>query len=183
MYGLVNRSIAHWVTQEFGESTWASIRSKAEPLPIFFSTFENYSDDITFRIVQAASEQLNLPVETVLERLGEGWIPYAESEGMGDILSILGRNVFGCLQRMDELHERVRLMMPDLSPPAFRCEILDERRALVKYWSHRKGMGPFVVGLLHGLGGWCGQKVKVEEVSKRTTISDCDTYQITLLGN
>lgn len=183
MYGLVNRSIAHWVTQQYGESVWASIRSKAEPIPLFFSAFEQYPDEMTYRIAQATSEQIQLPIETVLERLGEGWISYAESEGMGDFLSILGRNFVGCLQRMDELHERVRLMMPDLTPPAFRCEVLDERRLLVKYWSSRDGLRPFVGGLLRGLAAWCSQEITIDQVTQRATVSDCDVFHVTLTGN
>ena len=60
MYGLVNKAIHDMVCSRFGEDTWQAIRQKAEIEIDTFVSMEGYPDDVTHRLVKAASEVLGL---------------------------------------------------------------------------------------------------------------------------
>ena len=56
MYGLVNRAIQQMVTSHHGEDTWQRIKERADLHDLdFFSTYQAYPDDVTHRLVAAAS--------------------------------------------------------------------------------------------------------------------------------
>ena len=69
MYGMVNKAVEDMVTTRFGEDTWEKIRTRAGIDVEVFISNEAYPDDVTYRLVGAASEELNLKPEEVLEEL------------------------------------------------------------------------------------------------------------------
>ena len=76
MYGLVNKAVVDLVVSKFGQDTWDAIKKKAEVDIDVFVSMEGYPDDITYRLVGAASEILKIPPEAVLEAFGEYWVLY-----------------------------------------------------------------------------------------------------------
>jgi hypothetical protein len=54
---------------------------------------KSYPDEITFSLVGAASEVLQLSPEAILEAFGEYWILYTADEGYKDILNIYGKTL------------------------------------------------------------------------------------------
>jgi len=51
---------------------------------------------------------------------------------------------------LNGLHDRITGTFLSYVPPEFYVEPVEERH-LINYVSQREGLGPFVVGLLHGL--------------------------------
>ena len=60
MYGLVNKAIQELVCSRFGEETWRQIKQKAEISTDTFLSMEGYPDDLTHRLVVAASQVLGI---------------------------------------------------------------------------------------------------------------------------
>ena len=151
MYGLVNKAVVDLVVSKFGQDTWNAIKKKAEVDIDVFVSMEGYPDDITYRLVGAASEVLKIPPEKVLEAFGEYWVLYTAQEGYGPMLDASGKTLREFLENLDALHARVALTMSELRPPRFRLTAVDDSTMTLEYHSTRQGLAPMVVGLLRGL--------------------------------
>jgi hypothetical protein len=152
MYGLVNKAVVDLVCSKFGQDTWTKIKQKADVDIDVFVSMDAYPDEITYRLVGAASEVLKIPPEQVLEAFGEYWVLYTAQEGYGPLLNASGSNLREFLMNLDALHARVALTMQELRPPRFKVIDVDVNTLLLEYHSVRQGLAPMVVGLLKGLG-------------------------------
>lgn len=178
MYGLVNKAIEDLALRLGGTNMWSTIVAKAGvELPVFVA-MEPYDDDLTYRLVEAASEVTGLPPADVLEAFGEHWILYTAEQGYGPILGAMGATLPQFLGNLDSMHSRIALTMPALRPPSFACDEVDERTLRVHYWSERQGLSPMVVGLLKGLGARFDLDVTVT-VDSRPEGVDHDTFLVT----
>ena len=74
MYGMVNRAIEEMVVKNHGEKIWEDIKQKAGVDVEVFVSSEGYSDDVTYGLVGAASEVLQIPAEQILEAFGVYWV-------------------------------------------------------------------------------------------------------------
>lgn len=151
MYGLVNKAVVDLVVSKFGQDTWNAIKTKAEVDVDVFVSMDGYPDDITYRLVGAASEVLKITPEQVLEAFGEHWVLYTAQEGYGPMLDASGNTLREFLENLDALHARVALTMSELRPPRFRLVPIDDKTMTLEYHSTRQGLAPMVVGLLKGL--------------------------------
>ena len=143
-----------------------------------FITMDQYDDDVTYRLVTAASEHFGWTPEAVLEAFGEHWITYTAHGGHVLMLDALGSTLPEFLHNLDAMHTRIRLTMPALQPPSFVCEELDEGRLLLHYWSDRPGLAPMVVGLLRGLGARLRVEVEAAHVERRADGHDHDVFDV-----
>ena len=150
MYGLVNKAVVDLVCSKFGQEAWNKIKQKAEVDIDVFVSMDAYPDEVTYRLVGAASEVLKIPPEQVLEAFGEWWVLYTASEGYGPLLNASGSTLREFLMNLDALHARVALTMPALKPPRFRLVDVDPTTMRLEYYSTRQGLAPMVVGLLKG---------------------------------
>jgi hypothetical protein len=152
MYGLVNKAIEQLITTRHGVDTWRRIKQAAKIDMDSFGSMDAYPDEITYALVQAASDELDLPVARLLEAFGEHWIHYTGHEGYGALMHLAGSTFVEFLQELDNLHSRVALSFPDLVPPSFDCTDIETHSVRLHYRSTRAGLAPMVVGLLRGLG-------------------------------
>lgn len=164
MYGLVHRAIQDLVTSRFGEQAWSEIRAKAGVEADSFVAMQSYDDGLTFRIVQATSEVLELPVPQVLEAFGEYWTVYTIEEGYGELLELMGSSLEEFLENLDSMHSRIATAMPNLVPPSFDRESQADGSSILHYRSEREGLAPMVLGLLRGLGPRFGVDLQVEQL-------------------
>ncbi|MBX3161438.1 MAG: heme NO-binding domain-containing protein [Deltaproteobacteria bacterium] len=176
MYGLVNKAVVDLVCSKFGQETWNKIKQKAEVDIDLFVSMDAYPDDVTYRLVGAASEVLGLKPEQVLEAFGEYWVLYTAQEGYGPLLSAAGSNLRDFLKNLDALHARVALTMPDLRPPRFRLVDVDAQTMKLEYFSTRQGLAPMVSGLLKGLGIRFSTSIDVAHARE----GDHDEFTITM---
>jgi len=178
LYGLVNQGVRDLALQLGGEHLWQEIRAAAEVDDQTFIAMGNYSDDITYRLVDAASGVLGLSTSEVLEAFGRHWILYTARQGYGAFFDAMGRSLPEFLANLDAMHARLSLSMPELRPPSFVCEQLDGARIRVEYWSDRPGLAPMVHGLLGGLGELFGLTLSIHHSVSRTTGADHDEFLV-----
>jgi len=167
MYGLVNKAIAEMVCQQFGEDLWQQIKQKAELNVDVFLSMDAYPDDVTHRLVQAASAVLGISASDVMQAFGEYWVKYTAQEGYGEMLEMSGDTLPEFLENLDNMHARVGVSFPQLQPPSFECTHMNEDSLNLHYQSTREGLTPMVIGLVKGLGERFNTEVTVSQIQSR----------------
>jgi hypothetical protein len=164
---MVNKAIQDLVTSKFGEDKWITIKNKVGFEDDFFISMQSYPDQLTYDLVGATSEVLELEPGDVLEAFGEYWILYTAEEGYGEMLALSGSTLKEFLSNLNMLHERITHIMPNLQPPKFTVKEISENEVDLTYESDREGLAPMVVGLLRGLGTRFGDKCEIKHVTLR----------------
>ncbi|XP_077987635.1 guanylate cyclase soluble subunit beta-2-like [Glandiceps talaboti] len=151
MYGFINLCVKALVTEKFGEAAWTKILKKAK-VDDSFLTYEGYDDDVTIRLVKAASEVASLDVDTILETFGEYFFTFCQRSGYDEMLRTLGGNLRSFLENLDSLHSYLSFSYKKMDAPSFRCEKAEDDSLILHYYSSRKGMHPIVVGIIRAVG-------------------------------
>lgn len=180
MYGLVNKAVEGLVRDRFGEEAWEKIKRKAGIDAEVFVSMEQYSDDVTYKLVAAASEVLETPADDILKAFGEYWVLYTAKEGYGELLKMSGNSFTEFLHHLDDLHAHVGLSFPNLQPPSFRCLENDDGSLLLQYYSERQGLAPMIFGLLNGLASMFSTEIDVQQTISREDGADHDAFLITI---
>ncbi len=181
MYGLVNRAIQQMVSTHHGEEVWQRIKERADLQDLdFFSTYQAYPDDVTHRLVAAATEELGLTGDQIMQAFGEYWITYTATEGYEQLLESTGETLPEFLDHLDHLHARAAVAFPELQPPSFRCEHGADASMQLEYRSKRQGFAPMVTGLLHGLGKRFQTPLAVDQIASRDRGDATDLFQVCL---
>lgn len=183
MYGLVNRALEDLIRSTHGDAAWERIKEQAQVDTEVFIRMDAYPDDITYRLVGAASDLLQVPANKLLHDFGLHWTLYTGREGYGAMLDDAGQTLQEVLDNLDELHMRVGLMYPQLQPPSFRCTHLSPTQTLLEYHSRRPGLAPMVVGLVEGLGRRFGQSLRINQQSDRAQGAAFDSFLVEVISN
>jgi hypothetical protein len=162
MYGLVNQAVQDLVVSRFGAATWNQIKARAGVAVEAFARMDPYPDEITYRMVAAASEVLGLPADDVLVEFGKHWVLFTGREGYGPMFKAAGSTLNEFLLNLDNLHSRVGQNFAQLIPPSFRVEAAGEGLLTLHYYSERQGLCPMVRGLLMGLAAHFGQTIDIQ---------------------
>ena len=178
MYGMVNKAVQDLIVTNHGEKVWEKIRLQAGVEEEMFISSEPYPDDITFRLVAAASAVLAVPAEVVLNDFGRWWILKTAKEGYGHLMKAGGRSLGEFLVNLPNFHTRIVMMMPALRPPEFECSDVEQDSLRLHYRSHRRGLSAFVIGLLEGLGEMFATPVTVCHEQRQDEGADHDVFQV-----
>jgi hypothetical protein len=179
MYGIVNRAVEELIIERFGIEKWEEIKHKAGFNSEGFMTLKPYPDELTFKLVGAASEILNVPADTLLEAFGEYWILYTAEKGYGEMLNLAGDSFPAFLKNLNMLHGRVTNLMPELAPPQFECRNEQENSIELLYRSHRIGMIPMLYGLIKGLAKRFDKEVVIQEIESSVDENTAVTFLLT----
>lgn len=161
MYGLVNIAVRDLVRTVAGDDAWQAIAAKAQCNDVIFEAMSTYPDEVTYRLVGAASEVLKMPADDVLRAFGRYWILFTANEGYGDLMNMFGSDMQTCLRNLNNMHGRMGAMMPALVPPRFVLVQSSADEFRLEYHSTRKGLAPMVQGLLEGLAEKFGESMDV----------------------
>lgn len=179
MYGLVNKAVEEMVTSQFGEDTWEQIKTQAGVEEDMFISNEAYPDDITFRLVGAASDILGVEPDKVLEAFGKHWVLHTALDGYGDLLAAGGSTLPDFLLSLPSFHARLTLMFPKLNPPVFKVTGLCADSLHLHYYSDRPGLKSFVIGILNGLGIMYNTPVDISIINSREQGADHEEFLLT----
>ncbi|BAY20337.1 heme NO binding domain-containing protein [Calothrix sp. NIES-2100] len=182
MYGLINKAIQDMICSKFGPEIWLEVRHKAE-VEEQFVNIKSYHDNVTYRLILAASEILGLSDAEVMKAFGEHWVRYTAAEGFSEIIDMCGESLPEFLENLDNLHARVGIVFPKLQPPSFECAEAEENSLHLHYYSSREGLAPMVFGLLEGLGKRFDTKVEVTQIQSREEGHDHDEFAVNYQAN
>lgn len=178
MYGLVNRAIEQLVVSSKGDAAWQRVCARAGIGAEGFVAMCPYDDRLTFDLVHAVSEELDMPAAQVLEAFGEYWILYTADEGYGELMASAGSDMRSFLSNLDDMHGRVEAVFPQMKLPRFRVEASDNGALRVHYASERDGLAPMVIGLLRGLARRFGERRVVRHMIPRGPASREDIFVV-----
>jgi hypothetical protein len=151
MYGLIHKALESMVCSRFGETTWREILLDSEVGSDSFLTMRSYHDEVTFALVGAVSQHLNLGHAECLEAFGEYWMMEFAPKNYNMLLTSAGREPIEFLDNLDDMHDQISSAFTEFSPPSFEVEKISKTVYSLHYRSSRKGLESFVVGILKGL--------------------------------
>ncbi len=178
MYGMVNKALEDMIVSEHGQQLWHQIRESANVDVEVFVSSQGYPDAVTYALVVATAERLQLTVAELLERFGVHWVVRTAQDSYGDLMAAGGKTLRDFLIHLPDFHARVSLIFPHLKPPQFACSDIGERSLRLHYRSHREGLAPFVVGLLRGLSQSYQTPVTIEHAASKADGADHDEFVV-----
>jgi len=178
MYGLVNKAVEELVVHNFGEEKWEAIKVKAGVDVDVFISNEAYPDEMTYKLVGAASEVLGLPADQILIAFGEHWILNTASASYGPMMKSGGKCLKDFLVNLPDFHTRVTMIFPNLEPPRFECSDIQDGSLKLHYFTHRPGLTSFVVGLVQGLGKLYATPATATILESKETGADHDVFDV-----
>lgn len=179
MYGLVNKAVEELVTTNFGDEKWEEIKTKAEVDEDVFISNESYPDEMTYKLVGAASEVLGVSADEVLVLFGEHWVLKTANDSYGSMMKAGGKSLKEFLVNLPNFHTRVAMIYPNLKPPRFECDDVTDDGLTLRYFTHRPGLASFVVGLVQGLGKYYETPAVCTLAESKGDNSECDVFHVT----
>ena len=162
MHGLINRSIQCFVRDTYGADVWSDVAAAAG---LGFDNFEallTYDDDLTDRVMDAASQRLAKPVDVLMEDLGTYVITAPGFDRLRRLFRFGGATFVDFLHSLDDLEDRVRLTVPELHLPRLALQDLNAERLTPSCDFDRPGWGHVVVGVLRAMADDYGALVMLE---------------------
>lgn len=178
MYGIVNKAIEELVIANFGEEKWEAVKVRSGIDIDFFISSEPYDDDITYKLAQAVSEEMNMTLSAVLIAFGEWWVVKTTKEKYGGLMEAGGDDLREFLINLPLFHNRVMLIYPKLTPPEFKVSDITENSINLHYLSKREGLQDFVRGLIQGLGIMYNTSVTINLIQTRDEGSSHEIFNI-----
>ncbi|XP_068156138.1 guanylate cyclase soluble subunit beta-1 [Drosophila tropicalis] len=168
MYGFVNYALELLVLKHFGEELWEKIKKKAMvSMEGQFLVRQIYDDEITYNLIGAAVEILNIPADDILELFGKTFFEFCQDSGYDKILQVLGATPRDFLQNLDALHDHLGTLYPGMRAPSFRCTEQDGE-LLLHYYSERPGLEHIVIGIVKAVASKLhGVEVEIDIVKRK----------------
>lgn len=178
MHGLINRSIQCFIRDTYGRDAWVKIAGQAE---LGFENFEAlvmYDDDVTEAILNAASERLANSREMLLEDLGTYLVSHPNLSALRRLLRFGGDGFVDFLHSLDELYDRARLAVPDLTMPMLELRDHSATDYSLLVLHEAPGFGHVMVGVLRAMADDYGALALLEHQGRKDVT---ETIQIELL--
>ncbi|XP_077294951.1 guanylate cyclase soluble subunit beta-1-like [Arctopsyche grandis] len=148
-YGFVNYALELLVVKTFGEETWENIKKSADvQMEGQFLVRQIYEDEITYNLIYAAVELLQIPADAILELFGKTFFEFCQDSGYDKILQVLGATPRDFLQNLDALHDHLGTLYPGMKAPSFRCTEIPGGDLILHYYSDRPGLEHIVIGIV-----------------------------------
>lgn len=180
MYGMVHNAARNMAVDVLGNDEWALLLQTYRLSPDHFISNNNYSDALTFQIVDAISERLRMGTSDLLRALGRYWIDYAATSPYGVMFRVGGQDIRSFLRNLNRMHASIHASMPGSRMPSFDVLLETNSRIDVIYTSERIGLEAFVEGLFSGLLHHFGENGEVVHLESRT---EGDVFSILLSGS
>jgi len=178
MYGLIHKAIRDCIKANYGEEKWEQVHAKCGIEDTAFTSMLAHDDSITFGLVAAACEELDVEPAAFMEEFGIYWVLNTARLEYGPIFSFGGKDLPSFLHNLDTLHEQVAITFANLNQPAFSVLKETESDIELQYRSDRDGLGPFVIGLLKGLGEHFEEDIEIEQTRSKTPDGQHDEFLI-----
>jgi hypothetical protein len=164
MKGVINKGIQELIEAKFGAEAWGRIKEMAKCEEPFFSTSEDYPDQMTLDLANAASEVSGLPLETVLVEFGKFWVSKTGIESYPTLFKLAGKTAREFLLNLNKVHNHVTKNIRNARPPFFEYEELADGRLRMHYRSDRR-LCVVMRGLILGVGFHFDEELQLKETS------------------
>lgn len=148
MHGLINRSIQNYMIDNHGVEAWNTVAARAELSPPEFEAMFTYPDAITEAVLDAMAAVLRRPRSDVMEDIGAYLVSHPKTEAVRRLLRFGGVNFEDFLHSLDDLPDRARMAVAELSFPAIELHGHSEGRYSLICNSPLDGFGHLMMGVL-----------------------------------
>lgn len=162
MHGLMNRAIQNFICDTYGHAMWDSVVKQAA---IGISEFEAmliYDDPLTEKVLDGACHCLSKTRASVLEDIGTYLISDPQIDAPRRLLRFSGISYEDFLLSLDELPDRAKLAISDLTLPKLELCCLDSGGYVLLVDAKPQGFGHVMVGVLRALADDYGALVMLE---------------------
>ena len=181
MHGIINRGLQCFVRDIFGPEVWEETCLRAE-LPFFnFETMLCYEDNVTETVLTALSAVLERPRNELLEDFGTYVVSEAHLSSVRKLLRFGGDTFEEFLHSLEDVHDRARMVMPDLDVPNLRLQPNSDTQFTLHYRFSKLGYGSVFLGLLRTMADDYGALVLIDHIGERQGGIDTDRFEISLM--
>ena len=178
MHGLVNRSIQCFLRDTYGAEAWGPIAADAGLDSQGFEAMLTYDDARTEAVLDAAARQLGNPRDMILEDLGTYLVSHPNVESVRRLLRFGGETFVEFLYSLDDLHDRARLAVRDLSIPVLELRDHGSTAFTLIVTHPRAGFGHVMVGVLRAMADDYGALAFLQHQGRKDGV---ETISIELL--
>lgn len=111
MHSMINRALEGFLRGTYGDALWMDVLRIAQVEQLGFLTRNSPNRRATRRVLNAASHELNKPVDELLEDMG-AWL--VRLEPIRRLLRFSGRDYGEFVLALDELPGRARMILPEI---------------------------------------------------------------------
>ena len=162
MLGLINRSFQFFLRDTYGASFWEAVVRQAGISASGFESMLVYDDGLTDQVIDAASDLLRRPRDSLMEDMGTYLVSHETLGTVRRLLRFSGGNFAEFLNSIEELPERGRLVLPDLDLPYLDLADLGGGHFRLRCVSRLAGAGHIVMGVLRAMADDYGALVLLE---------------------
>jgi hypothetical protein len=160
MKGVVFNLLEAAVGRQYGEETWDDLLASAG-LVGAYTSLGSYPDEDLGRLVQAASQTLGLPAQSVIRWFGRESLP-ALAEAYPSFFTNHTDTRSFILTLNDIIHPEVRKLYPGADVPWFDYQPLSNGTLRMGYDSRRM-LCSFAEGLIEGAAAHFGEQVSISQ--------------------
>lgn len=161
MKGVIFKGIRELIVTKLGSNAWQAIASSAECSESFFSSAQEYPDELALELISETARFMELSVDQVCVEFGKFWVANTGRETYPSIFALAGDRPLDFLNNINRIHKIVTRTTGS-SPPSFSIEKGDEGQILIHYYSSRQ-LCSVLHGLILGVGQMYGQELHVTE--------------------
>ena len=161
MYGLLLEGIKQFICYSYGSEAWSFIAKQINLDINSFSIHEIYDEEILTEIIEKAVIYCGVSKNEIMFQNGKYFIGFLSQYEYDSILRVLGRDLRGFLNGLDNLHEYLKYSYAQLKPPSFYCTNESQSGITIQYRSKRDGFVHYVRG----------QIVQIAEVFYNTKVA------------
>lgn len=151
MHGLINRAIQCFVTDSYGADNWVEVARVANLRFVEFESMLIYDDDLTPNLLDAVSYVLNRPRDDVMEDIGTYLVSHPNVERLRRLLRFGGVTFVEFLHSLDDLPDRARLAVSDLTLPGIELREHGPGHFRLICESPLVGYGHVIMGVLRAM--------------------------------
>lgn len=178
MHGLINRAIQSFVCATYGRPCWLRVADASDLGFVEFEAMLVYDDTVTERVLDAISSDLGRPRSEILEDLGTYLVSHTNMEGLRRLLRFGGVSYVDFLHSLDDLADRVRLAVSDLTLPALESRELSAAEYQLCCSPGLPGYSSVMVGVLRAMADDYGALVMLSHDGQK---GETDVISIMLI--
>ncbi|EPX81010.1 heme NO-binding domain-containing protein [Litoreibacter arenae] len=151
MYGMIHRALQCFSQDTYGDGLWQKAVADAGVPSPEFEAMLTYPDQQLDDVLNALAARLDKTPAQLCEDLGAYLVTHARMEPVRRLLRFGGATFEDFVLSLDDLHDRVKLALPDLHLPRLEVDVHSQSAFSILVNSEREGFGAVLLGILRAL--------------------------------
>lgn len=166
MHGTINHGLQAFVQEIYGQEKWEEVRILADLHVRHFEPMLVYDDLLTEQMLDAISEQTNRTRAEILEDFGTFLVAEHSSPLVRRLLRLGGENFTEFLFSLEDVHDRLSMVLPDLDLPILELEIIAPNEFALRCSFNKLRYAEVFLGLLRAMADDYGSLILIEHFGR-----------------